>query len=168
MDKAKKMKLILTLLLLFIGSSSPLLAQDCFSQTQAEQLLGLLSEHEQVFWLEEAGYVEVLLDEINYQFDASCGFTFYLIGQNNKGQPFSRPLIAKKLYLNQNGQSHNLSYWLSQKESNSGNYLICNSKNAYTYHKGYCRGLNRCTHGVSRISEAKARALGRRRCKFCW
>ncbi|WCL82565.1 hypothetical protein PPO43_05565 [Saprospira sp. CCB-QB6] len=162
------MRLLFTLLLLFISSLAPLSAQDCFSQSKAEELLALLEEYPQFLWLEEAGFVEVFLDdEINYQIDASCGYIFYLQGTTINGKPFRAKLSAKKMYFAQNGEVLSLSKLLSQKET-SGNYLICNSKSAYTYHKGYCRGLNRCTHGISRVSEARARALGRRRCKFCW
>jgi uncharacterized protein YgiM (DUF1202 family) len=46
--------------------------------------------------------------------------------------------------------------------------LICVSKNAYAYHKYYCRGLNRCTHTVKSVKVSEAKALGYRPCGNCY
>ncbi|WP_179830235.1 hypothetical protein [Spirosoma fluviale] len=37
---------------------------------------------------------------------------------------------------------------------------ICESRSTYAYHRGMCRGLARCTHGVSQVSVAQARSAG--------
>ncbi|MBC3787905.1 hypothetical protein [Spirosoma utsteinense] len=45
---------------------------------------------------------------------------------------------------------------------------ICESRSAYAYHNGMCRGLARCTHEVSQVSEAQARNRGYKPCKICY
>lgn len=45
---------------------------------------------------------------------------------------------------------------------------ICESRSAYAYHSGMCRGLARCTHGVSQVSVAQARSAGYVPCKICY
>lgn len=45
---------------------------------------------------------------------------------------------------------------------------ICESRKAYAYHSGMCRGLARCTHGVSRVTVAQARNSGYVPCKICY
>ena len=45
---------------------------------------------------------------------------------------------------------------------------ICESRSAYAYHSGMCRGLARCTHGVSKVTVAQARNAGYRPCKICY
>lgn len=46
---------------------------------------------------------------------------------------------------------------------------ICNSKSAYAYHAdAYCRGLNRCRHGISKVSASDAVNNGYRACKICY
>lgn len=45
---------------------------------------------------------------------------------------------------------------------------ICQSRSAYAYHSGMCRGLARCTHGVSRVTVAQARNSGYVPCKICY
>lgn len=46
---------------------------------------------------------------------------------------------------------------------------ICNSNTAYAYHtSSYCRGLNRCTHGMLKVPLSKAtKTYGRKACKIC-
>ncbi len=44
---------------------------------------------------------------------------------------------------------------------------ICESRSAYAYHSGMCRGLARCTHGVSQVTVAQAQGSGYRPCKIC-
>lgn len=45
---------------------------------------------------------------------------------------------------------------------------ICNSSKAYAYHSTEsCRGLERCTHGVSRVTLQEAINEGRVPCKIC-
>ncbi|MCX6212866.1 hypothetical protein [Spirosoma sp.] len=36
--------------------------------------------------------------------------------------------------------------------------FICESRSAYAYHSGMCRGLARCTHEVSQMSMTQARS----------
>ena len=45
---------------------------------------------------------------------------------------------------------------------------ICESRSAYAYHNSMCRGLARCTHGVSRVSVAQARDAGYVPCRICY
>ena len=46
---------------------------------------------------------------------------------------------------------------------------ICNSSGAYAYHSTEsCRGLNRCSHGVLKVTLSDAvHKYGRRPCKIC-
>ena len=47
---------------------------------------------------------------------------------------------------------------------------ICNSTTAYAYHSSSsCRGLNRCTHGIVKVSASDAvNKMGRVPCKICY
>ena len=45
---------------------------------------------------------------------------------------------------------------------------ICESRSAYAYHAGMCRGLARCTHGVSKVTVAQARNAGYVPCTICY
>ncbi len=45
---------------------------------------------------------------------------------------------------------------------------ICESRSAYAYHNGMCRGLARCTYGVSQVSVAQAKNRGDKPCKICY
>jgi len=45
---------------------------------------------------------------------------------------------------------------------------ICQSRRAYAYHSGMCRGLSRCTHGVGKVTVAQARNSGYVPCKICY
>ncbi len=45
---------------------------------------------------------------------------------------------------------------------------ICESRSAYAYHSGMCRGLARCTHGVNKMSIPQARNAGYMPCKICY
>lgn len=45
---------------------------------------------------------------------------------------------------------------------------ICDSKTAYAYHtSNSCRGLNRCTHAIVKMTETEARSNRRTPCKVC-
>ena len=46
---------------------------------------------------------------------------------------------------------------------------ICGGSSAYAYHtSSSCRGLNRCTHGVSKVTQTEAvKTHGRKACKIC-
>lgn len=46
---------------------------------------------------------------------------------------------------------------------------ICNSSSAYAYHSDInCRGLARCTHGVSKVTLEEAQRMGRKPCHICY
>ena len=45
---------------------------------------------------------------------------------------------------------------------------ICESRSAYAYHSRLCRGLSRCTHGMSKVTVAQARNAGYVPCKICF
>ena len=45
---------------------------------------------------------------------------------------------------------------------------VCNSSRAYAYHiDPNCSGLNRCTHGISKITLEEAQQMGRTPCRIC-
>lgn len=46
--------------------------------------------------------------------------------------------------------------------------LICNSSSSYAYHRYECRGLARCTHGVSKVTKTEAIRMGRKACGNCY
>ena len=52
----------------------------------------------------------------------------------------------------------------------SGNYVyICTGPKATVYHKtSDCRGLNRCSGSIKKVSEAQAKSMKRRRCQICY
>lgn len=45
---------------------------------------------------------------------------------------------------------------------------ICNSKSSYAYHSHFCRGLNRCKAGTSKVSKSQAKNSGYKACKICY
>src|ERR1700733_5867198 len=45
---------------------------------------------------------------------------------------------------------------------------ICNSSTAYAYHAYKCRGLQKCTHEIQKITEEEAIKDGRKPCKICY
>jgi hypothetical protein len=45
---------------------------------------------------------------------------------------------------------------------------ICESRSAYAYHRSRCRGLARCTHGLSQMTVAQAQNVGYVPCKICY
>jgi hypothetical protein len=56
-----------------------------------------------------------------------------------------------------------------KSHNKSQSVFICDSKTSYAYHStADCRGLNRCTHQIVKVSEDEAKQNGRRPCKLCW
>jgi hypothetical protein len=52
--------------------------------------------------------------------------------------------------------------------SNSSVY-ICTGKTAYSYHNNRsCRGLNRCSAEIQKVSLEYAKSIGRSPCKICY
>lgn len=45
---------------------------------------------------------------------------------------------------------------------------ICESRSAYAYHTRTCRGLARCSHGVSQVTVTQAQNAGYKPCKICY
>lgn len=46
---------------------------------------------------------------------------------------------------------------------------ICIGPKATVYHsKQNCRGLNKCSGSIKKITEAEAKDMGRRRCRVCF
>lgn len=45
---------------------------------------------------------------------------------------------------------------------------ICQSRSAYAYHSHICRGLARCTHGITKVTKAYAIKMGYKPCKICY
>lgn len=46
---------------------------------------------------------------------------------------------------------------------------ICKSPTSYSYHKGYCEGLKRCTHDIDSVTVQEAKAKGKdRACAYCY
>jgi hypothetical protein len=61
---------------------------------------------------------------------------------------------------------HNLHARIFEKEA----YVyICDSRGAYAYHSSKdCRGLNRCSHGILKVTLANAvKIYHRKPCKIC-
>lgn len=50
----------------------------------------------------------------------------------------------------------------------TGEVLVCISGNAVAYHHHYCKGLNRCTHEIRRVTMEEALRLGRTPCSYCF
>ena len=58
---------------------------------------------------------------------------------------------------------------LSTSSSNGVTVYICTGPKAEAYHsKSNCRGLNRCSGDVKKVTLAKAVQMGRRACRICW
>ncbi|SDF52739.1 hypothetical protein SAMN04488121_102180 [Chitinophaga filiformis] len=46
---------------------------------------------------------------------------------------------------------------------------ICKSPTSYSYHKGYCDGLKRCTHDIDSVTVQEAKAMGKDHpCGYCY
>ncbi|WP_146010844.1 hypothetical protein [Siphonobacter sp. BAB-5405] len=61
-----------------------------------------------------------------------------------------------------------LSLFFSLAPAKTDSVYICNSSRAYAYHAYFCHGLNRCTHGVSKVSRAEAIRMRKTACKICY
>lgn len=46
--------------------------------------------------------------------------------------------------------------------------LICQSKTAKAYHSHNCKGLDRCTHEIVKVTLEEAQQMGRTPCGFCY
>lgn len=46
--------------------------------------------------------------------------------------------------------------------------LICVSPTAHSYHIGQCRGLQKCTHEIKKVTLSEAQQMGRKPCGFCY
>lgn len=53
---------------------------------------------------------------------------------------------------------------------NNEKVMICNSSNAYAYHKEYCQGLSRCSKEILMVTKEEAiRQYGKKKaCGFCY
>jgi len=58
----------------------------------------------------------------------------------------------------------------AERQTHTNTYVyICVSPYAYAYHRSlYCRGLNRCTHTIKKVTVKQARAKGYRPCNICY
>ncbi|SHN40449.1 hypothetical protein [Chitinophaga sp. CF418] len=46
---------------------------------------------------------------------------------------------------------------------------ICKSPTSYSYHKGYCEGLKRCTHNIDSVTVQEAKTMGKDHpCGYCY
>lgn len=85
-----------------------------------------------------------------------------------------RNFILGENYNNGKGGSNSSTNTTRQTTSNAnpnygdGAVIICNSPNAYAYHRYECKGLARCGYGTSNISREKAESMGRRPCQKCY
>ena len=53
--------------------------------------------------------------------------------------------------------------------SGSGTYYICTGPSAYSYHTNPdCRGLNRCSALIRKVSLSEAEEMGRSACGICY
>lgn len=78
-------------------------------------------------------------------------------------------LLISSVIFTANGQTvHHKQKSKRKTVRTEAKVYICNSSSAYAYHSGYCRGLNRCTHSVSRVSISEARNMGYVPCKICY
>lgn len=57
---------------------------------------------------------------------------------------------------------------ITTNTDNTEYVLICNSKSSYAYHSYQCRGLQRCTHDIIKITRQEAINRGRNACKICY
>ncbi len=58
---------------------------------------------------------------------------------------------------------------LSTSSRNDETVYICTGPKAEVYHsKSNCRGLNRCSGDVRKVTLSKAIEMGRRACKICY
>lgn len=58
---------------------------------------------------------------------------------------------------------------LSTSSSNGETVYICTGPKAEVYHsRTNCRGLNRCSGDVKKVTLSKAIEMGRRACKICY
>ncbi|MEY4110128.1 MAG: hypothetical protein RLZZ46_482 [Bacteroidota bacterium] len=53
-------------------------------------------------------------------------------------------------------------------ELSAGQVMVCNSEGAKTFHAKMCKGLSRCSKGVSKISRSSAENSGKKACGYCF
>ena len=63
-----------------------------------------------------------------------------------------------------------LSLYAGSMGTSSANYVyICTGPQAKVYHsKESCRGQNKCSGSIKKITEGKAKSMGRRKCRICF
>lgn len=63
-----------------------------------------------------------------------------------------------------------LSLYAGNTSTSTASYVyICTGPQAKVYHsKESCRGLNKCSGSIKKVTEVKAKSMGRRRCKICF
>ncbi len=93
---------------------------------------------------------------------SSNGWDYVKINNSN-GYIFNKYLNDKKT-----SSSSNKSTSTTKSKKVESYVLICNSSSAYAYHSYYCRGLNRCKSGTSKVSVSEAQNMGYRPCKICY
>jgi uncharacterized protein YgiM (DUF1202 family) len=66
-------------------------------------------------------------------------------------------------------RNSNGTYPSNKAQTANQTVYICNSKNAYAYHKNHnCSGLNRCKAGKSQTTSSNATSIGYQPCKICY
>ena len=121
-------------------------------------------------------------------------YMVFIKGYTSSGKEFHKSIDLAYIYINKSAYAHSLGIllgfecnpgtnkfsWSSSVNSSksNGNYqennkttyevYICNSPKAYAYHKGYCRGLKRCSYSVTKVSQKTAKTKGRKACGFCY
>ncbi len=64
---------------------------------------------------------------------------------------------------------HRATHHAATRPATAPRVYVCGGGSAYAYHNSEsCAGLNRCTHGVSAVTVAKAEGMGRRPCMKCY
>ena len=56
----------------------------------------------------------------------------------------------------------------SQEKDKTNTVLICDSPDAYAYHKDHCHGLSSCDSQIINVSVEEAIKMERRECGYCY
>lgn len=133
--------------------------------SSSSNVLGQYTQGKQVIVFRvEGDWAQVLVDGIN-------GYMWKDYLTNCPQQQM--PVLGSTSSSNGGSGSHQSSTNSYSNTTLNSNYsddivIICNSPNAYAYHKYVCGGLSRCSYGTSNISRKKAESMGRTPCKTCY
>jgi uncharacterized protein YgiM (DUF1202 family) len=137
------------------------------------QVVLILHNTAEVDLLEEVDDDWARVNAYGYEGYVASAFLVYDIGERKGEAYFTLPTSTNPQAAT---STYTYTYTTTVRAANTSttrnvvSVYICDSKSAYAYHNSTsCRGLNRCTHGVYKVTKLEAiESYGRQACKICY